>query len=322
MMRPRLLTPLLAALVAVPLLLAGACSAGDDTADAEASAGAPAFEETAAAQAADEAGVAESGPAAAPAADDGGAAADDGGGDTAADASGGIAPGPGGRRVVVASLVVSTDDVARAADRARSLAAGSGGFVAAESVTGGDEPEATLTLRVPVDSADTFLTALGDLGDEITREVGAEDVEGRLVDLESRTASAKASIERVRALLAGATDLKDVVLLEGELSRREADYESLEAQRAALADQAQLATITVRFVLPDAAPEVAEPRRGFLAGLEAGWSAFEEAAVVALTVVGAVLPFLVLPAAVVALVLWLGRSRRRRRSAVPTIPAS
>jgi hypothetical protein len=65
-----------------------------------------------------------------------------------------------------------------------------------------------------------------------------------------------------------------------------------------------------------AAPVPAAEDTGFLAGLRAGWSAFTGALVVGLTVIGAVLPFLVVLGAIGLLVWWW--RRRRTTPAEPT----
>ncbi len=63
--------------------------------------------------------------------------------------------------------------------------------------------------------------------------------------MESRIATQRASVERVRKLMEEARQLSDVVTLEGELSRRQAELESLLARQAALKDSTSLATITL-----------------------------------------------------------------------------
>ena len=55
-----------------------------------------------------------------------------------------------------------------------------------------------------------------------------------------------------------ATKLSDVVTLEGELSSRQADLESLLAQQASLKDRTTLATITLDALGAAEKPEAAE----------------------------------------------------------------
>ncbi len=75
--------------------------------------------------------------------------------------------------------------------------------------------------------------------------------------------------------------------------QRQAELQSLKAQQAYLADQTSLATITVHLSTPEkyVPPPDALQDAGFLTGLKAGWDALSDVVVVALTVVGAVLPF-------------------------------
>ena len=103
--------------------------------------------------------------------------------------------------------------------------------------------------------------------------------------------------------------------VEAELAKREADLESLQAQVARLKDVTEQATIEVSLVGPDAEAPVDEEDLGFLAGLRGGWDAFVQIILVGLTVLGALLPFL-LTAALLAVPAWL-IFRPRRAATVP-----
>ena len=124
-------------------------------------------------------------------------------------------------------------------------------------------------------------------------------------------------MDRIRALLAEAKDLKDVVLLESELTRREADLEAHQARLAALSGQAELSTITAVLRTPQAAAK--EPN-ALLRGLRQGWDAVQQSTTVLLVLIGALLPF-ALVAALVLVPLWL-LLRRRRRPAPATTSAA
>lgn len=228
----------------------------------------------------------------------------------------GTVPGGAGRRVVTAGIDVAVPDVPAAAADVRSLAVAAGGDVHRERSVGGERPRAEIVVRVPVDVTGDLLGDLARLGTEVSRTSETEPVETRLVDLESRTATQRAGVERIRALLQQATSLEDVLALEAELTRRQADLESVDAQRAALDDRAALATVTVVLTLPsDVEPEAAEPLPPFLEGLGAGWDALVGSTTVVLVVLGALLPFLVVAGVVVAVVLAVLRARRRSRGA-------
>jgi hypothetical protein len=121
----------------------------------------------------------------------------------------------------------------------------------------------------------------------------------------------------VQALLSKATTISDIVKVEGELSRRQADLESLEARLAALDDSTTLATLTVDLV-PNAAAAraAAAPRQGFVGGLHSGWHALTVTAVTGSRVVGALLPFLV-PLGIIAVPVVMTLRRRRTRTPEP-----
>ena len=126
---------------------------------------------------------------------------------------------------------------------------------------------------------------------------------------------------RVRALLGEADTIGEVVQIESELAKREGDLESLEAQLARLEDVTELATIEVNLINPDAAEPQDEEELGFLAGLRGGWDAFVQIVLVGLTVLGALLPFM-LTGALLGVPLWLLLRPRLRRPgpAAPTPP--
>ena len=252
---------------------------------------------------------------AAPVPDEVGAALEEGSQDAADPVLSGASGGGTGRRVVTSSIDVAVQDVEAAAVQVRTLAVRVGGEVAGESSTGGERPRAEIVLRVPTTDAPGVLTDVAALGVEVARTSESDPVEARLVDLESRTATQRAGVERIRALLAQATTLEDVLALETELTRRQADLESIDAQRAALDDLAALATVTVRLTTPE---DVAAPERDlppFLQGLDAGWDALAASSTVVLVILGSLLPFGVVGAVVLGLVLLTLRLVRRRRPA-------
>ena len=149
--------------------------------------------------------------------------------------------------------------------------------------------------------------AEGDLVRVVSDE---QDVTETVIDVDSRVKSAQASVERIRALLSEATTIGEVVRIESELSRREADLESLLAQQRVLADQTEMATLSVTVLAPEAVDTAPEDEEGFVAGLERGWDAFVNVVVVALTTIGVLLPFLVV-GGLIALPLLLAWRRRR-----------
>jgi hypothetical protein len=219
------------------------------------------------------------------------------------------------------SVFITATDVAKAANDASALTVGAGGNVAADNRTiDADRSEAQLTLRVPSDAFQSTMERLAKLGTELSRSVTTQDVTEDLVDVDARLATQQASVDRVRALLAKANTVGEIVSIESELTKREADLDSLEQRKTKLSGLVALSTITLN-VRGTAAPQVipAQPDSGFLAGLRSGWSAFLSSAKVFLTVAGWLLPWLI----VIGIPLWLilRYTRRRRVQPVAAGPA-
>jgi hypothetical protein len=206
-----------------------------------------------------------------------------------------------------------------AAVKVRALAPGTGGYVSASD---GGGSTISVTLRVPAASYDTVMNGLTGIGEITNRTEKTDDVTAQMVDVASRIATMKASVTRVRALLAQADKIGDIISIESELTQREADLESLENRQSALQDQVALSTIsvTITAVTPTKVAVVAAPERhGFLAGLAGGWHALLSFGTWLGSVVGALLPFLPVIAVVAAVALWI--SRRRRRATPEAAPA-
>lgn len=222
--------------------------------------------------------------------------------------------------IYTANLTVRTKDVATAAARAESIAAGAGGYVfssdTAVGPAGGSATTATVVVKVPPGSFPAVLRSLAELGTLLGRNSRADDATDRVVDVAARVRSQQASVARVRTLLAQARTVGEVVAVESELTKREADFESLQGRQRALDAQVALSTVTLRLVTPAVASTTGPVEsRGFLAGLRSGWHAFTGALVASLTVVGALLPFAVGLAIVLLLVVPLRRALLARRRA-------
>ncbi|HEY7718161.1 MAG TPA: DUF4349 domain-containing protein [Pedococcus sp.] len=222
-----------------------------------------------------------------------------------------------------AMLALRVKSISAAAGQVRAVSAAHGGMVLSENIGGSsgdivplDDPSRVtattygeVTISVPAAELDETVGELSRIGTVLRRESGSQNVHDQYVDTESRIKTMRASVDRVRALMARATDIGQIVTLEAELSRRQADLEALESQLASLEDQ--IAQSPVRVSLTTDSGVIAEdPGTGFLAGLKGGWEAFTASVVVVLTVLGAVLPFAVVLAAI-GLPVWLVVRRRR-----------
>ncbi|WP_405978042.1 DUF4349 domain-containing protein [Streptomyces sp. NBC_00158] len=215
------------------------------------------------------------------------------------------------------TLGIETAEPQKALAAARTAAEGAGGYVGNESTERGRDGRmtSTLTLRVPGERFDSVIGALEGGGKLLNRKVEAQDVTQKVADVDSRVKSQQASVARVREMMEKASALSDVVMLEGELSRRQSDLESLLAQQNALKDQTAMGTITVSVSEPP--PAAAEPEKDGAPGLGdalgAGWGVFVTLVRYLALAVSAVLPF-----GIAAALLVLGfKAYRRFRPAKP-----
>jgi hypothetical protein len=220
------------------------------------------------------------------------------------------------RTVVQVRSVIKTGEIALTAkdlDATRAkidgLLVSVGGIVDSERSTHdrqGDLKRSTLVLRVPVDKFDAAMDGLAGFGKVRHSDSASKDVTTQVIDVDERVQTLQNSLDRLQAYQRDAKDIDDLIRFEQQITQRESELQSLKAQQDYLADQTSMSTISVYLSTPKAfvEPPGALDDAGFLAGLKSGWNALVSAVVVALTVVGVVLPF----AGVVLLVgvpVWL-----------------
>jgi hypothetical protein len=276
----------------------------------------------------------------------------DGGGDTAA-AESGDAPVPGSaaqdnarsadgvladdasanegtpvaQRAVISTATVSltSDDVADARFDVQKLVDQYRGEVAEEQTEGGEDMRRSrMVIRIPSGEFDRAVAAFEKVGALESSTRKSEDVTTKVIDTAARIRAQEESLQRVEVLLARATSIRDIVAIEAQLTRRQADLDSLKSQQAFLADQTSLSTITVH-IERTKKPGKDDPDTddtGFFAGLENGWDALTKFGTGVATVAGAVLPF-ALVFGLIGVPVWLvWRRLGRRRTPQPPVPAT
>ncbi len=216
-----------------------------------------------------------------------------------------------------AELEVEVKDAEKALAAARRAARDAGGHVADEKTERADGTRMTsrIVLRVPQEKYDEVLSSLAGAGKLLSRRADAKDVTGQVVDVQSRIATQRASVARVRQLMDRAGKLADVVALEAQLSNRQAELESLLAQQAALRDSTTLSTITLSLSETEPEEKKQDDEPGFLDALGGGWDALTATVRWVGVVIGAVAPFALAFALLYALWRWVLRPRLPRRPA-------
>ncbi len=274
------------------------------------------------------------------------------GSDKAGGAAEPAAPGVGPTEAAVvgpklartAWLGVKVTNISKASAQVRAIAGAAGGQVLSESIVTASDPtgsygspkgasgvsedapvpavglnEAWLTLSVPADKLDSALADLSsaNLGTVSYRSSQSQDVTATYTDTQARIEPAKDSIARVRALMVKATKLEQIVLLESELSRRQADLDSLQQQLADLDHRTTMSEVSVSLWTDEAtAPQ--PDHNGFLAGIQKAWDSLLNSLVVVLTGLAVLLPWLL----IALVVAWFIRRWIGRRGRGPATPAT
>ncbi len=224
---------------------------------------------------------------------------------------------PGGQQLIqTAQLSVRAPNVASALTRATAIITDAGGYVSSENAASGDgkpsQATATVVFRIPAAVYPQTLATLSGagLGTQLSLSQQAQDVTQQVADVSSRVTSDQAAITQLRALLAHAGSVGELLDVQNQINSQESDLESMLAQQNALNHETSYATLTLTIVGPKAAvkpgPKQAPP--GLSGGLARGWHAFRVTLSWLLTVIGAVAPF----AAALAIIGGLGWWARRR----------
>lgn len=231
-----------------------------------------------------------------------------------ATASDGTAADAAARQVVQTgyATVVATNPL-DAATQAIAITDAAGGRVDGRTENApinGDSGSATLTLRIPSAALDATLEKLKALGRVQEVSLSASDVTMQSQDLNARATALSASIDRLLTLLSTATDTNTLITLEGAISDRQGQLESLQAEQRFLADQVSMATVTLNLI-SDSQAAPTHPGT-FLTGLSVGWQALVNFFTGLLVVLGVLLPWLLLGAAITGVTLGAVRLAKRR----------
>lgn len=172
-----------------------------------------------------------------------------------------------------------------------------------------DLRNADLTVRIPAEKLDEFLSVVSEQTNVISQNESVTDVTLEYVDLESHKKALLAEQERLLELMEQAQSIDDIISLESRLSEVRYQLESMESQLRTYDNQVSYSTVylyieEVKTYTPTQAPGRLERMKdGFfesLSGVGNGFLDFCINFVIAL-------PYLVVFAAVTVAVVWLVR---------------
>jgi hypothetical protein len=225
--------------------------------------------------------------------------------------------------VKTASMTMTVSDTSEAADRAAVMVEDADGRVDSRSEDAGSGSglaRTSVVLRVPADKLDGVVRELKTLGTVQQAETSSEDVTAQRVDLDARIKALQTSVDRLLAIMSDARDPEALIAAEDALSQRQADLDSLRAQRDALGDRIEYSTVNVTFVAETIGGPAPEEYQGFLGQVERGWDALVSVAGNLVLLFGLLLPFLAVVAAAIALgygVIRLAGARAPKAAPAP-----
>ncbi|MBQ6431992.1 MAG: DUF4349 domain-containing protein [Oscillospiraceae bacterium] len=123
-----------------------------------------------------------------------------------------------------------------------------GGYVenmSADTRYSSDSRYATLTVRVPADRLDEFVTAVSGISNVVQRSENTEDVTLSYVDLESHTAALRTEQERLIELLEQAENVSEILEIEDRLAYVRYELEYMQSQLRTYDNLVEYATVTL-----------------------------------------------------------------------------
>jgi hypothetical protein len=196
--------------------------------------------------------------------------------------------------VKTASMTLTAADTAAVADKATAIVTDAGGRVDSRSEDAGStsgRAHVALVLRVPVAKLDKTLTDVKRLGTVNTLGINVDDVTNQRVDLDARITALQTSVDRLLGIMRDAKDPDALIKAENALSQRQADLDSLRAQRAHLGEQIAFSTLNLD-VYAENFGGPTKQYHGFFGQVERGWDAMVGFASGTVMLFGLLLPWL------------------------------
>lgn len=219
--------------------------------------------------------------------------------------------------VKTASMTITVPDPSAAADEAAVIVEREDGRVDSRSEDAGSgtgRATTSILLRVPAAKLDEVVRQLKTLGTVETATTTAEDVTAQRVDLDARIRALQTSVDRLLEIMRDARDPDALIAAEGALSERQAELDSLRAQREALGDRISYSTVDVSFFAERVGGPAPKQYDGFVGQVQRGWDAMVAVAGGAILLVGLLLPWLgasvIAGAIVYGIVRWAAARRR------------
>ena len=233
-------------------------------------------------------------------------------------------PQDGRKLIMNAELAVEALDFDKTLAALRVAADAAGGYLSSTYLEGGADSGARYAhceFRIPVEQYDTFLTAADAAGNVTQKSESVQDVTAQYVDVEARLASLETQRESLNAMLAQAQDIKTLLAVQSELADVQYQIESYTAKKCAYDDQIAYSTVQVtvhEVCRVTESPQSFASRLG--AAFRSGWYGLGQGVQSMAVGLAAMLPALLVLAAVGCAVWAAVRMLLRRRAKRPRTP--
>ena len=214
-----------------------------------------------------------------------------------------------------ASLTIATQGYESALESLKADCENQGGWIESSNESMNSRTglrTAYLTLRVPQDGLDAYLSGTEGLGRVTSRSESAEDVTAAYQDNQTRLNTQLALMERLQALITESGDLSDLLALESQIADTQYQIDTLQSALNRTDRQVSYSTVSIT-LKEESAPELTDTTVSFGERLrfavKTGCNALESFLADTVVFLVAALPFI----AIVAVVAIAARLLKRRK---------
>ena len=221
--------------------------------------------------------------------------------------------------VRTASLTIGTQAYDKSLAALTGMCEEAGGWTASvsENVAGSGLRTCYLTLRVPAEQLDWFLSGTGGLGRVTHRSESAEDVTESYYDTKGRLATQEALMERLQKLVTGAASLSELLELEVQIADTQYQIDRLQSQLNTTERRVNYADVDVTLREESAASDITDGEKSLgqrlLSALKSGGEAFVDLMESAAVFLAAALPFIAIVAVIWVAVMIIRKRIRKGR---------
>lgn len=205
-----------------------------------------------------------------------------------------------------------------------------GGYVENREVSNGSAYSgythryASITIRIPADKLDGFVTDVSQQANIVSNRETAEDITLSYVAVESRMKTLETEQTRLQELLAAAKDMKEILQIEERLMDVHSELEEVTSQLRVMDNQVNYSTVYLNvdevreYTVVEEEPEgfFARIGKGFMKSLKNMGIFCRELVIFLIVAIPYLLPLVLLvavPVAVILLIIRIVRKRREKR---------